>query len=126
MNLEDLVERYIKLRDTKARLKADYDGKVAGIDDLLNKIEGMLLKTFDEQGLSSVKTPAGTAYRSTRVSATVADWDSFLSHVRQHEAYELLEHRCSKTAVEQYKSANDELPPGVNWREEKVVNFRRT
>ena len=31
-----------------------------------------------------------------------------------------------KSAVEQYKSVNQELPPGINWREERVVNIRRS
>ena len=30
-----------------------------------------------------------------------------------------------KTAVEQFKAVNDDLPPGVNWAETQVVNFRR-
>lgn len=126
MTLEQLVEKFIALRDKKQAMKAEYDERVAHIDGLMERIEGILLKALDEQGMTSVRTPSGTAYRSTRVSASIADWDAFLDHVRKHEAYEMLERRCSKTAVEQYKAANDDLPPGVNWREEAVVNFRRS
>ena len=126
MTLEQLVEKFIALRDKRQEMKSEYEQRVAHIDSLMQKIEGILLKTLDEQGLQSVKTPSGTAYRSTRTSATIADWDAFLGHVREHDAYEMLERRCSKSAVEQYKAANDDLPPGVNWREEVVVNFRRS
>jgi hypothetical protein len=39
----------------------------------------------------------------------------------------LLEVRVSKTAVEQFREANDdEIPPGVNLRVERVVNVRRS
>jgi hypothetical protein len=55
----------------------------------------------------------------------VADWDAFLDHVRENEAWEMLERRVNKTAVEQFKSVEGDLPPGVNWAETQVVNFRR-
>ncbi len=125
MKLDELVGNYITLRDRKSKIKAEYDGKVAEIDALLDRIEARLLETFDASGLDSVKTPLGTAYKSSRTSATIADWDAFFGHVKNHEAWELLEHRCSKVAVEQYKAANEDLPPGINWREELVVGVRR-
>jgi hypothetical protein len=126
VKLNELVEKYIAVRDRKAKIKAEYDGKVAELDAVLDKIEAVLLKTFQETGMDSVKTGAGTAYRSTRAQASIADWDTFLTHVKDNGAFELLERRCSKTAVEQYKAANDDIPPGVNWREEQVVNIRRS
>lgn len=125
MKLNELVEKYISLRDKKQTIKAEYDAKVAEVDTVLDKIEAVLLKTFNETGMESVKTQFGTAYKSLRTSATVADWDAFFAYVKTNEAYELVEKRCSKAAVEQYKAANDDLPPGINWREEQVVNFKR-
>lgn len=126
MKLNDLVEQYIKLRDKKAALKAEYDTKVAGVEALLDKIEAVLLKTFNETGMESVRTAMGTAYKSLRTSASIADWDAFYAYVKANEAHELVERRCNKTAVEQHKSATGDLPPGVNWREEQVVNVRRS
>ena len=59
------------------------------------------------------------------MSASVADWDAVLDHIRENDAWEMLERRVNKTAVEQFKAVNDDLPPGVNWSETQVVNFRR-
>ncbi len=126
MKLNELVEKYIAVRDRKAALKARYELKASELDAVLDKIEAVLLKTFEDTGMDSVRTSAGTAYRSVRTQASVADWDAFFAHVQQHGAWELLERRCSKAAVEQYKAANDDLPPGLNWREERVVNIRRS
>ena len=126
MKLNELVEKYIAIRDRKGKLKAEYEGKVAELDAVLDKIEAVLLKTFQETGMDSVKTEFGTAYRSTRMQASVADWDTFIAHVKEHDAYELLERRCSKSGVEQYRAANDDIPPGVNIRTEQVVNIRRS
>jgi hypothetical protein len=125
MKFDEVVAGYIKLRDKKAVIKAEYDAKIAKIDEVLDRIEGKLIAHFQETGLESIRTEAGTAYKSTRVSAPVADWDALLSHILVTENYQLLERRVSKKAVEEYKSANDDLPPGVSWREEVVVNVRR-
>lgn len=126
MTLDQLVEQYIALRDMKAQKKAAYELEVGKIVAVMDKVEARLLQLFTQIGADSVKTSAGTAYVSTRSSATVADWDTFLTHVQSNGAWELLERRCSKTAIEQYKAANEDLPPGVNWSEERVVNIRRS
>lgn len=127
MKLSEVVEKYIALRDKKAQLKSEYEGKVAVIDETLNKIEAKLLEVFDQTGMESVKTEFGTAYKSIRTAASVADRDAFMNHVIAHNDWSLLEVRAAKAAVEQYKSANDDqLPPGINWRAETVVNFRRS
>lgn len=126
MTLNEVVEKYIALRDKKAVLKAKYDQEAGRIDTILDTLEARLLQAFDSTGVESVRTAAGTAYTSTRSSATVADWDAVLSHVRSNGAWELLEHRVNKTAIAQFKAANETIPPGVNWREERVVNIRRS
>ena len=127
MKASELVERYVALRDRKAAIKAEYDKKVAAIEDALGKIEGVLLRTFNETGIENIKTAAGTAYVSVRSSASVADRDTYFAWVAEdfEERAIFLEARANKTAVEQFKTANNDLPPGLNWREERVVNVRR-
>jgi len=125
MKVNEIVDRYIALRDKKAAIKKEYDEKIEAIEKVMDKAEAVLLKHFEETGAESVKTEAGTAYKARRTSATVADWDSFLAHVQKHEAWELLEHRAAKKAVEEYKAAMGDLPPGINWSSELVVNIRR-
>lgn len=125
MTTEDYVASYIKLRDKKASLKAEYDAKVEGIEKLLDQVEAKFLDHFNKSGELSIKTPAGTVYRATRTSATVADWDVILGFIRKNENWQLLERRVSKKAVEEMKAETGELPPGINWSEEAVVNFRR-
>ena len=126
MKMSDLVAKYIELRDKKAEYKAEYDVKVGRIEEALDKIEAKLLEVFDSAGMDSVKTEAGTAYVSTRTAASVADRDSFMEFVRTNDEWPLLEIRASKATVEEYRSQHDDLPPGINWREERVVNIRRS
>ena len=120
-----LVEVYIQLRDRRAQRKAEYENADADDKGKQEKIEGILLHRFQEDGIESCKTAAGTAYKSVRTSASVADADLFFSFIVKNDLWDLLEKRCNKTFVEQYKAEHEELPPGVNYSESVVINVRR-
>lgn len=120
------VKKYIALRDRKAEISAAMKKRTAKLDMILEKIEAELLKEFQKRGMLSAKTESGTAYIASRTSATVADWDSVLEFIRENDLWHLLERRVNKTSVEQYKTESGDLPPGVNWREELVLNVRRS
>jgi hypothetical protein len=126
MKLSEVVQKYIEYRDQKAQLKAKYDLEVDAIDKKLEKIENALLEAFEKSGQTSARTDHGTAYVSVRSSATVADKEAFMQFVKEKEEWPLLEVRVSKTGVEQFRSIHEDIPPGVNWREERVVNIRRS
>jgi hypothetical protein len=127
VKIQEAVELYIRLRDRKAEIKAEMEAQVGEVQEKLDKIEAKLLEAFDKMGAESVKTEFGTAYVSVRSSVSVADRDAFFNFVRQYEEWSLLEARASKSAVDGYRAAHDnELPPGLSTREERVVNVRRS
>jgi phage host-nuclease inhibitor protein Gam len=127
MKLSEAVTLYIQLRDKKAEMKADFDASIAPLNDKMEKLEAKLLDVFNKTGMDSVKTEHGTAYTAVRTTASVADREAFMEFVKANEEWSLLEVRASKTAIEQFRdSNNDELPPGVNIRSERVVNIRRS
>ena len=127
MKLDELVANYIKLRDKKSQLKKQYDEKVAKVDAVMDKMEAIILKTFQDSGIDSARTDAGTAYISTRTSATVGSREELFQWIQEdfEERSIFLENRVSKVAVEQFKAANDDLPPGINFRSEVTVGVRR-
>lgn len=125
-DFEKVIDTYIQLRDRKAQLKAAYDASVAPIEEAMLKAEDHIRAQFQAMGTKSVKTDKGTAYVQERTSATAADWDMVLGFVRDNEAWHMLERRVNKTAVDEYFAQNKELPPGVNYRRELVVNVRRS
>lgn len=127
MKLSEAVTLYIQLRDKKAQMKSDFDALVAPINDKMEKLEAKLLDVFNKTGMDSVKTEHGTAYTAVRTTASVADREAFMEFVKANEEWSLLEVRASKTAIEQFRDSNDnELPPGINIRSERVVNIRRS
>jgi phage host-nuclease inhibitor protein Gam len=126
MKLSEAVAIYIKMRDKKAQMKADFDASVAPLNEKMEQLEAKLLDVFNKTGMDSVKTEFGTAYTTTRVTASVADREIFMNFVKDKEEWSLLEVRAAKTAVEQFRSIHDDIPPGISMREERVVNVRRS
>jgi hypothetical protein len=121
-----LLKLFIGLRDRRAQRKAAYSDDDSGDKGKQDKIEVEFLKRFQARGIDNVSARAvGTAYMTTRSSVTVADRDAFLGYIRDNDAWELLENRANKTAVEQHVETNNDLPPGVNQSVTQVVNFRR-
>jgi hypothetical protein len=124
--VDEIVARYIALRDKKAEIKAKYDAEVEAIDAAMSRVENYLLKLMTELGVESIRTSAGTPYVSRRTSATVADWEVFLDWVRSNGEWSMLERRANKTVVQSWREEHNDLPPGLNWREERVVNVNRS
>ncbi len=128
MKIGELVETYVKLRDRKAERKAQYEQDVAKLDLAMQKIEVRLLDHFNETGSESVRTDSGTAYKSIKTSASIADRDSWFSWVLADpdERMTFVEARCSKKAVDEYVAEHGDLPPGVNYSQVAQVNIRRS
>jgi hypothetical protein len=125
-NTEQLVAVYVKLRDGKRAEAQAFKERVAKIDAAMSKLEAKLLTQLDATGGDAIRTQSGTAYKTTKTSATVADWDALLKYILEENAYHMLEHRVSKDAVADFKEENNDLPPGVNWREEVCIGVRRS
>jgi hypothetical protein len=125
LNMDVLIDKYIQLRDKKAQIKAEYEANAKKIDLALDKVENVILAKLNEAGADSIGTEAGIAFKQTTTSATVADRDAFRAFIEENDAWHLADIRAAKTAVAEYRAANDDLPPGINWREETVVRVRR-
>lgn len=126
MKLDEMVTAYIQLRDKKSEIRAAADSKLAKIDEVMGEIEATLLAQFDEQGLDSVRTPIGTAYKQTKTMSSIGDWDSFIEAVIATGNTQLIERRCGQKACAEYLAVNGEPPPGINVRSEIVINVRRS
>jgi hypothetical protein len=125
--IDQVIAKYIELRDRKAQLKAEYEAKVAPVQEAMDKAEAFILQKMEETGVTSFKTDAGTAYATIRTSASLADWDLFREFLAQQEdPFVFLDRRVNKTAIEEYTKDKQDLPPGFNWRVERTVGFRRS
>lgn len=124
-NVEAIVGAYIKVRDEVAQIKASHKAQLEPYVQALDKLEAQMLQVLSDAGVESMKTSVGTAYRSERTSVTVADKSAFMDYIESNKAFDLLDVRANKTAVEGFMAENQDVPPGVNIRREVAVNFRR-
>lgn len=126
MKSAEAVAKYIELRDKKAALEKAHKEKIAKINEVLAKIETAFLKQFSETGQQSAKFGAGTVFMKQRTSDKVFDRDAYIAFVKKNDAFDLIENRVNKSALDQFVEEHNDLPPGVTRTSELVINIRRS
>lgn len=125
LTIEQAISAYVKLREKKAQIEAKAKADTKPVVDTMDKIEAYLKEQADLLGVQSFKTDSGTAFLTTSERANVANWDEVLKFILENEAFDMLEKRVNKTAVREYLSANQAVPPGVNYGTSIEVSVRK-
>lgn len=125
MKLSDAIALYIELRDEKGAKKKAFMLEVEGLDRKLNKLEAMFLKAFETTGQTSAKAATGTAFIKERTSDKVIDREAYIAFLKAEGAYDMIESRINKTALDEYIEEHDDLPPGITRTVERKINVRR-
>jgi hypothetical protein len=115
----------MKLREQKAVIEADAKDRVSSIKAKMEKLEAYLKTQMDAQGLTSFKSPHGTAFLTTVDYANVENWDEVLTFIREYGAYDLLNKAVSKVAVRSHIEQTKQVPPGVTYGTKLEVNIRK-
>ena len=123
--VDDVIAGYMKLRGQKDIIELEAKAKVALLREKMAKLEAWLIVEMDKQGVTSYKTPSGTAFKTISDFASVADWDALLEFVKEKDAFNLLERRVSKMAVKSYLENGEPVPPGVNYGTKIDLGFRK-
>ena len=125
MTPDKMVEVYIALRDRVAEIKERHKEELARPTLAMAKLEGMMLDLLNTSNLQSMSARAGTFYKTTMTSCSVTEWHKTLDWIREHDVWELLEARVSKTAAASILKETGESPPGVHITTSYDVNVRR-
>lgn len=125
-NVDELVSQYVRLRDRIKEADDAHKKKTAGARELLEKLNGKMLERLNDLGGESVKTSAGTVYRTTKKSASIADGDLFRGWVIENGAYDVVDWKANANAVEDFIKAEGTPPPGVNYSQTYLVGVRRS
>ncbi len=120
MNVDALIEHYVRLRDAKDAMAARHKEELAPLNRDMDLLEQALKKLMETQNVKSFKSAHGTAYTSELASAKVVDFDAALAYVRTNDRYDLLERRVNKTVVQEIGDV-----PGVELTRTLKVNIRR-
>jgi len=123
---EKLTKVYLKIRNKKAELSAEFKKQDDALGTQLDKVKAALLDYCKEQGLESVKTSEGLFYRSVRTRYWTSDWESMHKFILEHELPEFFEKRLNQTHVKQFLEDNPELvPKGLNTDSEYIIAVRK-
>lgn len=126
VSLERLTATYIKIRDKRGVLKAEFDATDGVLEKQQDEIKRALLDYCREQDVESVRTSAGLVYRQMKRRYWTSDWESMHRFILEHEVPEFFEKRLNQGAVKQFLEDNpDVLPPGLNTDSEYVITVRK-
>lgn len=122
----EMVEEYIGLRDKRKAADDKYaEWLKENFTDRMDELENQLLTLLNSLGSDSISSKAGTVYKRISTSVTVADSREFKRHVIGTEAWDLIDWRANKTAVNDLVENGDPVPPGVNRSTFATVGIRK-
>lgn len=121
---EQLIERYVQIRDEVKEISERQAAELAPHRQSLEVIENALQDMLNQTGGDSIKTKAGTAYRSTATTAKVDDWPGFISFVLDSGDTELLVRNVNKTRLTECLEAGRAVP-GTSVSAVSRINVRR-
>ena len=119
------IEQYVLLRDKIKEMNDAHKEVMKPYNEALEGLNAVILMHLNQVQSDSVKTQAGTAYRTLKTSASIADGDAFWNHIMKTQDFDLLDRRASKTAVVKYIEDHGQPPPGINYSSMYEVGVRR-
>jgi hypothetical protein len=118
---------YLKIRDARSALKAQYEEEDKQLEAQMDVIEAKLLEICKATDADSIKTQAGTVMRRVATRYWTNDWDSMYEFVKENDAYGLFEKRISQTNMKQFLEENpDKFPKGMLLDSAYKITVRRS
>lgn len=124
--VEQAVDGYRKLRDLKKDMQDKHKEELAPINSKMEKIENFLKDQLNNAGCDSMKTSAGTVFKSRLSSVKVDDWEETLKFIQENELWHMLEKRLAKASVEEFVEGNGHDVPGTHITFIQKVNVRKS
>ena len=124
---DKLAEIYIKIRDKRDKLKAEFEEQYKALEEQLTLIADEMLELCKENGADSIKTPAGLIMRRVETRFWTSDWECFYDFVSENDAYGLFEKRIHQGNMKQFLDENpDLLPKGLMSDSKYKITVRRS
>jgi hypothetical protein len=120
MNANDLIGRYIQLRDFVAKRSAEHAEELAPYSAAMKAIEdagsAMLIEQGGDDGKANIVMPAGTMYRKRWTSIKMADRQTFMGFITADWAARqaFLTSAVTKSEVEDFIEREKAVPPGID------------
>lgn len=126
LTIDQLIERYIEIRDELDDERKKYNYFEASAKDMMARLSMAMKEFADKNGkLQSIAGIHGTAYRSLKESFRVGKWEDILEYIKTTGNFQMLEKRIAKLATQEIYRSTGELPPGVEYVAEEEFLVRR-
>lgn len=127
LSVEKLTEVYLKIKRRREVLSAEFRKEDQKLKDQQEKIKRALLEHCKENNVESVRTKAGTFFRSIKQRYWTDDWESMYKFVIEHQVPEFFNKQLNQTNVKQFLEENPgTVPPGLNSDTEYVISVRKS
>lgn len=125
LDLAKLIDQFVALRDRKRELEREHKAALKPYDEVMDAIGARLLKHMQDTNADHVATPGGTAYQTTKPSATIRDGAAFREYVVEQGMFDLVDWRANAKAVFEFIDNHGYIPPGLNTSSYTKVQVRR-
>lgn len=120
------IRQYRQLRDKINEMKARHEAEMKPLTSALLMLNNELLKHLTDIGGDSITVKGvGTAYKTVKATATIADAAEFKRHVIGTQSWDLADWRANSVQVAAFLTEHNVAPPGVNYRSVALVGVRR-
>jgi len=126
MTPADLIQRYVELRATKTLIVAAQSAQLKPYSEAMETIELALLDYLNQNGLDNLKSPFGTAYRSTVVNTKMIDRQALVADCKARDNFDVFTNSLTKEVVKAYLEEYKQAPPGVEISTFATVNVRKS
>lgn len=124
--LAKMTKVYLKIKAERDKLSAEYKEADSELVSQQDKIRSALLGYLKENELKSVKTDAGTFYRTVKQKYWTSDWENMHKFILEHGVPEFLDKRLNQKNVKEFLEENpDLLPKGLNVDAEFALTIRK-
>src|SRR5574340_557204 len=104
--VDEAIKTYVEKRDYLKLLHKQNELKEQELHDELDAIAMFLREKADALGVDSFKCASGTAYRGTKETYRIVNWDDFIRWIKETDNYQCLEKRVAKKAAREIHYAN--------------------
>ncbi len=125
--VDSMVRDYVGIRDGLGAIRAEFKKSETQYKSALSNIENKIMEAAEAQGVTSFKTPHGTAFKVVKETYNVDNWDVVLDFVIEHDLRHFLTKKVSTPAVKEYMAENNNIqPPGLSPFVSVGINVRRS
>jgi hypothetical protein len=119
------TSKLVELKDKIKALDDAHDEVLKPYKEAQDKLERLLLGHLCEINAQNISTAYGTVSQLHFKSASIEDGTAFMDYVIENQAWDLLDRKANKKAVEDFIKSNNSLPPGVKFSDALKLGLRR-